>query len=637
MVRERYGFEAPEVAASSWVQTFSETLALTETFLGYGEPADFPFRDRLPPAGLRDHRAQLILRWLKDGNARPVWEQWAHQVESHLNLSDWASAKEGLSFGLPHLVALRWQKTMSEFEKAAAKSSTTDSFFESQRSLIQREVEYGKASQNPVGSWTLLAALDRLLSSCRNALQKIETAESAQRLAQLYVAEAQRIDGEHISVARGAMNQGLPTVTRVPNRAYPTYSIQLNEKFFSFYADQGLFDIPGFESVTDHLQRELWSRSGRRAVVIVDALRLDAAYAVRNELKGHAVEIHAVLATLPTVTPVGMTALLPLNGARITFEFENNQLHPKVNGRDSSVRSNRLSIMREFGADCREVEQLENTAARPDDLCQLLVVVGHEAIDSFGHDSADILIRHIDREVQRLALLIRKLHRWGYPDVHVVTDHGFILVDEDKLPPVVNCDKSWCHIRKERFALVSATADVPVVTVPFAWDSSIRVALPPGLAFFATEKSFSHGGATLQEMIIPHMICREQIKEKRIGVEVVIPTRDLTRSSVKVIIRPKLHPEIVSGQMGLFTEVGRTLLVDVLRRQQNGEHKSVLAIGKPKEVHIDSGAGEITLTLFFHSAESFREGETLQLEVRDADTLEQFPAGGNKLEIARDI
>ena len=52
---------------------------------------------------------------------------------------------------------------------------------------------------------------------------------------------------------------------------------------------------------------------------------------------------------------------------------------------------------------------------------------------------------------------------------------------------------------------------------------------------------------------------------------------------------------------------------------------------------IEQGGAEIPVTLFFHTAESFRKGETLELDVWDADTLETFPAGGIKLTIGRDM
>jgi hypothetical protein len=385
-------------------------------------------------------------------------------------------------------------------------------------------------------------------------------------------------------------------------------------------------ELADFEFVTNHLQREVWHRSGRRAVVIVDALRLDGAFAIQKALTGHDVEIHAVRAMLPTVTPIGMTAMLPLDGVKFSFEVEANNVHPRVNGKDAALRSNRLALLSEFGADCREIETVENTSAETGSFGDLLVVFGHEEVDSIGHGSADALIRHVDLEVNRLVLLIRRLHRWGYPEVHVDTDHGFILLDEEKLPSEVPCNKDWCYVRKERFALVPAYADVPLVTFPFAWDETMRLALSPGLAFFMAEKSFSHGGGALQEILIPHLVSRMASEEKRVGIEVIVPTAELVRSAVKVVLRPKLQTG--AAQMTFFVEHGRTLQLDVLGITAGGERKSVLATGRPKEARIEANSGGVTVNLFFHTTESFRRGDTLVLDVRDVDTLEQFPARG---------
>jgi hypothetical protein len=572
---------------------------------------------------------------LKDTESRPVWERWIKQVEPHLDLSEWAADKQGYSFALPHLVAQRWRTMLGDFEKVADRASATLEFFSKNRPAIRRELEFSRANPNPVGAWPLLAQLDTFLTSCEEAAVRAEGAESVGDLARLYTDEAARIEGEHIRLRGGAMSQGLPVISKVADRAYASYTNPLNEKFLRLYAAQGSCEVGGINSVTDHLHREIWSRSGRRAVIIVDALRLDGAFAIKEALKGYEVEIHPVLAMIPTVTPVGMTALLPLDGVQVTLEAEDNQLHPRVNGKDMSVRTNRLAFLKGFGAECREIEDVENVSGATSPFGELLVLFGHDEVDHIGHGSAEALIRHIDREVDRLALLIRRLHRWGYPEVHVVTDHGFMLLDEDKLPPLVNCDKDWCILRKERFALVPANADIPLMTFPFAWDPTFRVAVPPGLAFFSAEKSFSHGGGTLQEILIPHLVSRMAAQERRIGVEVSVPAAELVRSSVKVLLRPKVA--LAAGQMSLFVELGRSLQLDVLRVAPTGERKSVLATGRPKDVRIERDGGEIAVNLFFHTAESFRQGDTLVLEVRDADTLEQFPYGGTKLTVGRDM
>jgi hypothetical protein len=191
------------------------------------------------------------------------------------------------------------------------------------------------------------------------------------------------------------------------------------------------------------------------------------------------VTVEPMRAELPTVTSVGMTALMPLSSATMTLDIEGNNLRPRVNGQDCSQRNQRLAFMAGIGADCRDIDDLESLSSAPKDAGDLLVVFGH---DHIGHGSGDNLVRHVGLEVQRLARLVRKLHRWSYPVVHLVTDHGFILLEESKLPEEVPCDKDWCHLLKERFALVPATADIPLASFPSAWDASVRVAVPPGLA-----------------------------------------------------------------------------------------------------------------------------------------------------------
>jgi hypothetical protein len=163
----------------------------------------------------------------------------------------------------------------------------------------------------------------------------------------------------------------------------------------------------------------------------------------------------------------------------------------------------------------------------------------------------------------------------------------------------------------------------------------VRVALPPGLAFFMAEKSFSHGGGALQEILIPHLVSRIATQKKRIAIEVLVPPGELVRSSVKVVLRPKVQAGV--GQMSLFVELGRNLQLDVMRVVSSSERKSVLATGRPKDVRIEGNSGEVTVNLFFHTAESFRRGDVLELDVRDADTFEQLPPGGTKLTVGRDM
>lgn len=119
------------------------------------------------------------------------------------------------------------------------------------------------------------------------------------------------------------------------------------------------------------------------------------------------------------------------------------------------------------------------------------------------------------------------------------------------------------------------------------------------------------------------------------GVEVVLPTCELMRTAVKVSLRPRTS-EPPSGQMPLFTEAKRTLTLNVFRSSASDKRMSVLATG-PKEVLLVSQDKEQNVTLFFHTAASFQKGELLELDIRDVDTAEQFPPGGIRLTVGRDM
>lgn len=637
-ISERYGFTVPLDNPRKWIREFVATIALTETYLGYGEPSDFPFLDRLPPLTVRPHHRDLLQRWLKDTESRTAWDRLILDVETDISLAKWASSRDGLSFGFPHLVKARWEALFAEFCEAATKFTATQAFLEKQEKRIRSEAEFARASHTPAGAWSLLERLGTLVVACAKAEGEMGTSQSVAELARFYTKKAPIIELAHFEIRKEADELGLPEVAQVADRSYARYANLLNSRFFERFSQQSTADIEGIPLVTHRLGEKLWKASGRRAVIIVDGLRYDCAFAIQEALKGHDVKIEAVRAELPTITPIGMTALLPLGDAKLSLEVKNNYPHPILNGTDCSQSKARLEYLIQFGADCRSIEDLESHSGKPKDLGELLVVAGHDELDDIGHGSADNLVRHLHLEIQRLARLIRKLHLWGYEIVHVITDHGFILLEESKLPGEVPCEKDWCQVRKERFALVPASADLPLVTFPFAWDATLKVAVPPGLGFFKAEKSFSHGGASLQELIIPHMVSKSRTaKEKRIGVEVVLPTYELMQTAAKVILRPVLGSASKSTQMDLFKETGRTLSLDVYRLGKTDKKESVLAERKSKEIRLEADDSEKGVTLFFHTAESFQKGDMLQLEIRDVDTAEQFPPGGIKLTAGRDM
>ena len=80
----------------------------------------------------------------------------------------------------------------------------------------------------------------------------------------------------------------------------------------------------------------------------------------------------------------------------------------------------------------------------------------------------------------------------------------------------------------------------------------------------------------------------------------------------------------------------RNLEVNVVRGGGAGTG-SILSRAEAKKIVLKPDS-EVPLTLFFDSKFTFKQGDALRLEIRDADTGEQFPGPeGITLHVARDL
>ena len=244
-VRDRFNFTTETDNPVLWITSFAEVLALAEAFIGYQEPPDFPFLNRLPPPRFRDSHVRLLQRWLRDANSRPAWDRWVAQVEQHINLTDWARGRSGLSFGFPHLARLRWACFRERFAAAADKWSEVQSLVESEAPALREEADYARASQTPSGHWELFLGVAGFVETCEKARKAVQRAKSTAELAKVYCEFASTVDRAHAQLKATGEEHDVPEVVAVVDRGYADYANELNQRFFeSFTADESL-DIPG--------------------------------------------------------------------------------------------------------------------------------------------------------------------------------------------------------------------------------------------------------------------------------------------------------------------------------------------------------------------------------------------------------
>ena len=251
-------------------------------------------------------------------------------------------------------------------------------------------------------------------------------------------------------------------------------------------------------------------------VVISDALRYEAGIELLSKMHGdtkNTAEIRHMLASIPSKTNVGMAQLLP--GEKT---FNNGKI---LSDQISTESTYRTKVLQTYKPNAQAVQYENVIAASRNEIRELfkndLVYVYHDVIDSTG-DARKSERRTFDAVIDAVAELekfIKLLHSsYNVANVLITADHGFLYTDKkivDKDLEKIEIDSLISHNRyfvtekpyeKElgyTIPLRNTTAfnDDLYVTVPF----SVNRYRKAGVGH-----QFVHGGASLQELLVPLIV-----------------------------------------------------------------------------------------------------------------------------------
>jgi len=233
------------------------------------------------------------------------------------------------------------------------------------------------------------------------------------------------------------------------------------------------------------------------AVAFVDGLRLDVAHLLEERLLGANLKatLSTGLAALPTVTQTAKPALIPIDQSLL--------------GPGGGLDARRVPDGPPAGV--QVLRGLMAAAAvqvlGPNDLGDPTGVAWTEIgdIDQRGHDSGVRLAHNIEDLVDRIARRIRELLDSGWHQITVVTDHGWLLLPgglpKNENLPIAATDGG----KKGRCARLKDGAPVDVPTVPWHWDTDVRIAVAPGIECFEKNQVYEHGGVSPQECVVPRL------------------------------------------------------------------------------------------------------------------------------------
>jgi len=278
----------------------------------------------------------------------------------------------------------------------------------------------------------------------------------------------------------------------------------------------------------------------RVAIFIVDALRFDLAKHLQ-ECVGNVVnfEARSLKAMLPSITEIGMAALLP-NAEGLSVAWESGRLVVKVQGQKITSKSERKNWLEQFIGQNGKIVDLDELRTTDLSDTRVLVVFSRE-LDEFGTFVSDIHPHGLLEMVSRIAQGIRFVAEKGFQRIFVVADHGFLFAPEGCEPSTVQAP-SGALVTKGRFVVGGQPEGCWIVQASeIGLQGNLLFAFPEGFSVFALQgerETFLHGGLSLQESIVP-MLCGQAILMPKVTVRMQVQ-EPISSRIVRVIVEAKV-------------------------------------------------------------------------------------------------
>lgn len=363
--------------------------------------------------------------------------------------------------------------------------------------------------------------------------------------------------------------------------------------------------------------KEQFDPTQKQVVIISDALRYEVGVQLFAELgkKKHMATLKPMIASLPTETKYCKPELFPHNALALA------ETETAVDGTVLSTKALRTAQLQKFcpDAECvsyKDLMMVNNMASKRDFFKKSQVYILHDSIDRDGHDSD--LPRACEAAVKELASLVNTLHATlNVTNVIVTSDHGFlfndiVFEDKDKHPVTEdNIEKKTRYYLTQSSVTIEGVSKYPLDSVSgLSSQTPVYVAVPNGTNRFAASGGyeFTHGGASLQEVIIPVIVSKikKVLTKQTVNVSLLSTNLNMVSSMLKFQL---IQSEPVSMSM---TE--RTVCCAVFNGDEVVTEVKTIKLDSTDGANLNNRVYEISLSL-----NKPVTGGLLQLRVWDKD------------------
>jgi len=559
----------------------------------------------------------LCERLRNDQRTQPTYIQRAETIEKDLQLA----AACGYIADLGVLDTFPFEER-TFFAQAVAALQRSD--LDGVRHILARHgqsIWVGRAENQ--AQWLLLQAAASLIAACEDAERQLpDYARSQDALIDFYVGSLREVDRLQRELEQAAADiayngdAGAQTVVATLARTVHRRLTDHVQDLFIKHLERSGWPPAGRlanADTFDKLVAPLLQQSGQRvALLMIDALRYELGVELAKQLNDEGqVTFQPACAPLPTITLVGMASLLPGAGHDLRLVRKNDQLGVLLGDQPLATVPQRMDVLRRrFGHRFAETT-LKALALGKFDLAaatELLVVRSNEMDNDF-ENNPEAAPGLISRTFQQVRAALHRLASLGFQDAIIVTDHGFYL--NTALGPGDVCSRppgAWLNLHERLLlgdgSLSSANFVLPADLLGIRGDFN-QAAGPRAMVAYQSGAVYCHGGASLQEALVPVIVVRLRAAQPAAGKQPTV-TLSYKRGAKKITTRvPVIDLTVSTGDLFSMETV-----VDILLE---AHAKSGQVVGEAKPGGVVNAATRLV---------SLKPGDSVQVTLRMNDDFQ---------------
>ncbi|MGN1154262.1 MAG: BREX-1 system phosphatase PglZ type A [Candidatus Gastranaerophilaceae bacterium] len=335
-----------------------------------------------------------------------------------------------------------------------------------------------------------------------------------------------------------ANDRALDSVKEKVEKAYVNnYLDNLCSKFSRPIAElQPTWNFSRYNMQQDFYRNEIKNNKVKTVVIISDAFRYEIADELMAEIKNNYsikadTKLEYMISSIPSYTKLGMAALLPHKEI-----IMNEKAEVFIDGISTKNSESREKILRTEQAKSKVLNFKDFNDLSRDELREIfngleVCYVYHDAIDSAGEHSEDTVFDAVQKSISEIQEKIKFIFNNSLAgNVIVTADHGFLYQYSDLeerqritigLPN--SLEKSKRYVLSEDGIEIQGVMNFDMKYI--LKDSKLKASLPQNINRFKTSGSgikYVHGGASLQEIVIPVLKIKQNKKQEIRKVDLVL-------------------------------------------------------------------------------------------------------------------